>query len=220
MAQKARVTIEGDAALFAKLKHLDEAVMKNVAEALQRSAENVRNRAVMGIAKGPKTGRVYTHRFPSVFAGGRMRAVDKRARPHTASAPGEYPAADTGNLQNSIFTDEFVEEGVHMKAEVWADAEYAKPLEYKPVWKGGRPFLRRALMEESGPALTNVTQAVLDAIREVATPLPVNPYTLPGPAPVRQLTGPRPPRRLTGPSAPPRPQLPPPVGKIDPKPKG
>ena len=201
MAGKAHIRIDGDDALIAKLKALNKHVMHNVAESLQKSAEKVRNRAVQGIAKGPKTGRIYTHRFPSVFIGGRMRAVDKRARPHQASAPGEYPAGDTGNLMNSIFTDEFVEPEEKMTAEVWADAAYAKPLEYKPPHRGGRPFLRRALMEEHADTVGGVVGAIVDAIRETTAQPSIKPPVplLTGPPAPRLLTGPRPPRRLTGP---------------------
>ncbi|MBI1188315.1 MAG: hypothetical protein GC206_13455 [Alphaproteobacteria bacterium] len=83
--------------------------------------------------------------------------------PHQASAPGEYPAADTGNLARSIYAAERMEvedsidehapetskglgEG-NISAWIEAEAEYAAPLEYKEPERGGRPFLRRALSE-------------------------------------------------------------------------
>jgi hypothetical protein len=141
------------------IDHLRETFEKNADRARQPLFEGLREGAHLvvrtakdGIRKGPKTGRVYTHRFPSVFAGGARRPQDRRGRPHQASAPGEYPAADTGNLMRSIHDEhekpaEAAEAGDAYVIEVAADAEYAAPLELKPPEKGGRPFLRRALWE-------------------------------------------------------------------------
>jgi HK97 gp10 family phage protein len=68
--------------------------------ALTNAAEETRNNAVGGIMSGPKTGNVYTHRFWT-DAQGRLRRGEERV-PHQASAPGQYPANDEGNLAASV----------------------------------------------------------------------------------------------------------------------
>lgn len=148
------------------IDHLRETFEKNADQARRPLFEGLREGAHLvvrtakdGIRKGPKTGRVYTHRFPSVFVGGPRRAQDRRGQPHRASAPREYPAADTGNLMRSIHDEhekpvDAAEAGDGFTIEVAAEAEYAVPLELKPPEKGGRPFLRRALWESRGAIVT------------------------------------------------------------------
>lgn len=160
-----RVSLQGEAELIAKLSRLEGIAHQGALKAVRESVERVRTRAVEGIANGPKTGAVYTQLFATSQFGG-VFAYGSRP-PHQASAPGEYPAADTGNLMRSIWAE--VEEGLalaladageavltideHIGASsqihgtIGADADYAAPLEYKPPERGGRPFLRRALAE-------------------------------------------------------------------------
>lgn len=74
---------------------------------------------------GTKSGLVYTR-------GGRS---------HQASAPGEAPAIDIGNLVNSIFS----EKSGPGEALVGAHAEYGVYLEFGTSRMAPRPFLRPAL---------------------------------------------------------------------------
>ena len=60
---------------------------------------------------------------------------------HQASAPGEPPAIDTGNLVNSVFS----EKSGPGQALVGASAEYAEYLEFGTRKMAARPFLRPAL---------------------------------------------------------------------------
>lgn len=76
---------------------------------------------------------------------------------HRASAPGEYPAVDTGALRASIKTEaegDIVAVGTSM--------EYAQSLEYKQPGRGGRPFMRR-ILDEKGEELG---QLVIEDIRQ------------------------------------------------------
>lgn len=144
-----RITLQGDKELIAKLARLAPIARAAALEATQLSVDVVRNRMVAGISSPPKTGRLYGH--------------------HRASAPGEYPASDTGNLLRSIWAE--VEDNLaglaldpldvqlsytlgdvldmtdNIDGRIGADAEYAAPLEYKPPERGGRPFATRALEE-------------------------------------------------------------------------
>lgn len=160
-----RISLENDERLIAKLANLTAIAQR---EALARTAdavEVVRSRAVEGIAKGPKTGRIYTQRVARGPNGGIFFYGSRP--PHQASAPSEYPAADTGTLMGSIWADveagmdralgeaggavlslnALVDAEMRISGLVGADAEYAAPLEYKPTERGGRPFLRRSLAE-------------------------------------------------------------------------
>lgn len=100
------------------------------------TAYNILSYAKQLQASGPKTGRVY-----------RRGNVE-----HQASAPGEAPAVDLGNLINSG--------GVEALAScLWAiffTAEYAKPLEFGTPRMSARPFLR--------PSVERFRQAYYDGI--------------------------------------------------------
>lgn len=157
-----RIGVLNDARLIRRLKALPLALRAEARGKLERAGEKVRNRMVEGIKNGPKTGRLYTHRFPYVF-GQENPPASHRRPPHRASAQDEYPAADTGNLMRSIHLEiegapeidgaaqlaldlgEFWEG--RLAAAIGVAADYAAPLEFKPPEKGGRPFARRALAE-------------------------------------------------------------------------
>lgn len=123
---------------------ISDNVDEEVDAVLDDAADKVAKRAKEGISRGPKTGRRYKR---------------GKNRWHIASAQSEYPASDTGNLVRSIH----VEKDERLKAWVVSDAEYAKPLEYKPPSKGGRPFLRRALDETTDEIVEDVFRAVFRA---------------------------------------------------------
>lgn len=147
-----RIDLEGDERLIRQLLQLQGRARREARGALNQALGLVRDRAIEGLNSPPKTGRLYKR-------GGRV---------HRASAMGEYPASDTGNLARSISTeldqafeaglDEGLGEGA-LVGEVMADAEYAIPLEYKPQGRGGRPFLRRA-MDESRDAIQDIFRAL------------------------------------------------------------
>lgn len=92
---------------------------------VKRGATFCRNHAINGIASGEKTGKTY-----------------KRGnKTHTASGPGEMPATDTGELISSIN----ISSNGKGHAEVIADAEHAKYLEFGTVNMEARPFLHPSL---------------------------------------------------------------------------
>lgn len=166
-----KLTIEGVDETIAELEHnLGDQAIAAFIDTHRDCVEHIENRAREGIANGPKTGRVYTTRF---FTRGRgasrtVHAYGSRP-PHQASARGQYPASDTGNLMRTIWSDVYDELAVanlapgdvqlsinlsdlasaegQIRGEVGCDAEYAVPLEYKDPGDGGRPFLRRAAAE-------------------------------------------------------------------------
>jgi HK97 gp10 family phage protein len=97
-------------------------------EGLTAWAMLVRNHAVKAVQKGPKSGRLYVR--------GNVK--------HQASAPGQAPATDTGNLAGSIAWNV---EASTLTADIFAGAAYAVPLELGTVKMAARPFLGPALDE-------------------------------------------------------------------------
>ena len=83
----------------------------------------VRNTADQGITEGNKSGRTYTRRGIS----------------HTASAAGEYPAADTGVLHTNIFTDV---DSNGLGGSVESRAKYSEFLEFGTSKMAARPFMQ------------------------------------------------------------------------------
>jgi phage gpG-like protein len=89
---------------------------------------------------GAKSGRVYPHK------GGKM---------HQASAPGEAPAIDTGNLVNSIQVQVSGFTGI-----VYTNTEYAPVLEFGGAKMAARPFFT--------PAATEAWPDFLEAMKRIA----------------------------------------------------
>lgn len=82
------------------------------------------------ISQGARSGRVYNS--------SRSSSVK-----HQASAIGELPKTDTGELVSGFNINESKKN--QGEIEYINSAPYAKDLEYKPPSKGGRPFMRPAL---------------------------------------------------------------------------
>lgn len=116
-----------------KLDRIRRNSQAGVRQVLLRGAQSIQNTAVQGIINPPKTGKIYPSR-------GR-----KRAR-HQASAPGEYPAADTGRLHQSI-TATVADRPESLTIQVSANVEYASYLEHGTSKMEPRPFLSRAYAE-------------------------------------------------------------------------
>lgn len=101
------------------------AVYKGVRGAIVETAYEIHNDAKKSLNEGGKSGKTYKKYRPR--------------RTHKASAKGEAPATDTGNLVNSIK----VNEQIGLKAQVQAGAKYAGYLEDDL----DRPFMQPAYEE-------------------------------------------------------------------------
>jgi hypothetical protein len=145
---KGKVTFDGFDDLERRFRAAGPKAREPLFGALKDGAQRMENRAKKGIAKGPKTGKVYTQRFATNRKTGQVFAYGKRV-PHQASAPGEYPAGDTSNLEGGIRHEPVSETAERLHIDLQANAAYAAPLELKPPEKGGRPFLGRAADEEA-----------------------------------------------------------------------
>ena len=113
-------------------KKKNKAVERAIMRATFKGAVLVQKRARSRIMKGPKSGRKY-RRGKTVV--------------HQASAPGQPPANDTGNLQKSILVvqGEFSQGVAHASIEV--HAKYAADLELGTRFMEARPYLAPSLKE-------------------------------------------------------------------------
>ena len=112
-----------------------------VNEAIARAALQIEANAKLAIQNPPKTGRLYRR------AGGRM---------HQASAPGEAPATDTGNLVNSGQTTRlgFADYAVSFST------PYAAALEFGTHNMAARPFLMPAVMKVASRLQEDISRAM------------------------------------------------------------
>lgn len=111
-------------------------VLSNIARDLKRVTANATLSTAAyaeGVAKesmmGPKTGRIYR--------------VSRTGKLHQASAPGQAPAIDTGNLVNSLQHERVGEED----ARTFTNTEYAAHLEFGTAKMAPRPFMVPAMMK-------------------------------------------------------------------------
>jgi HK97 gp10 family phage protein len=88
--------------------------------------ESIREESISLILDTPKTGRLYS----------------RRGHVHQASAPGEAPASDTGDLVGSITT---AYDHAQLRGRVLARSQHANYLEFGTQNMAPRPFLRPAL---------------------------------------------------------------------------
>ena len=104
------------------LRKAETELQEPIKDTLKGGAQLIRGEAIKSIQSGSKTGRTYKRYNPT--------------RTHRASAPGEAPASDTGNLVSNIMVQEKGD-----SIEVQSNAEYSKFLEYGTSKMEARPFL-------------------------------------------------------------------------------
>lgn len=151
----------GHVSLEKKLKTLPQKTQKAIFRTNERSAIKVLGTAQKSIQQGKKTGEVYLR--------GKNRDIK-----HRASAPGEAPATDTGNLVSKlkymVHPDELkITIGIH--GENWQDVPYARRLEWggsdsRGIYIAPRPYLQPAfeankdfIKKQSAIAVKKVNQA-------------------------------------------------------------
>jgi HK97 gp10 family phage protein len=128
------------------IKELDNFIKERMADA----CVVVRQRAIDSMRE-PKSGRVYDTYFYRDTQG-RIRPVGKRGKPHQASAPGEPPAIDIGELVQSITFE--ISEGGKVGA-VGSDKKHGLYMEYGTSKVKPRPWLKPAF-ENSKDKITEI----------------------------------------------------------------
>lgn len=120
--------------------------VEEVRRALRRGALKIENTAVDGIISPPKTGRVYQSKY-------------RKGAKHQASAPGEFPAADSGRLHQSITTAE-ASTGGSIRFETGSNVDYGPHLEFGTVNMEPRPFMKPAFDQNIEAVRQDVRAAV------------------------------------------------------------
>tara|TARA_Y100001937_G_C6914520_1_gene238931 strand:+ start:101 stop:550 length:450 start_codon:yes stop_codon:yes gene_type:complete len=123
-------------------KKLEQNLEQPFREVILGGAQLIRGEAIKSIQTGPKSGRVYQKYNPR--------------RTHTASAPGQPPASDTGNLVSQIMVRQQTKDNVLVES----NALYSSFLEFGTSKMLARPFLFPAT-ERSRP---KITQAVFNRV--------------------------------------------------------
>ena len=122
------------------VKELQKALQKkslraidSVEKAVNSGALAIHGTAIKLVQKGPRSGITYPRQ--------------KGSKTHTASAPGEPPKTDTGNLVSNIKLA-VGKDGPMFVARIIADTPYAKWLEFGTAQNGGpRPFMQPAFQK-------------------------------------------------------------------------
>lgn len=135
--------LTGDVELRKALRGLGPQVEAALRKLVVATAAKVQGDAIRSIQRGPKSGRVYMH--------GKVA--------HRASAPGQPPATDTGNLATSIHR---VNDGI--QAAVGTGLEYGKHLEFGTKNIAARPWLFPAL-ESNRPMWERGLTKILASLR-------------------------------------------------------
>jgi len=151
------------------LKKLEERLNRIGGEAAQKVADDVARAAIAvqnemrrAVLKGPASGRAY--RRGTI---GKTKRGAKGYKFHRASAPGEAPATDSGNLAshiNHVFTSRF-----SARAGVF-NVPYASRLEFggrdkRGVYIAPRPYLRPALKKQGPKYIEAIKKSVQEALR-------------------------------------------------------
>lgn len=141
-------------------------VRPTVLRSLRRGALQIENTAVEGIIDPPKTGKIYRR---NANAGKLTKTGRKRKAQyidHQASAPGEFPAADTGRLHQSITTAVVQNDDRAVIVETGANTPYAEALEYGTAKMEPRPYMTPAFRAHAERIKDEVTLAIAQAIRQ------------------------------------------------------
>ena len=127
---------------------LSKDMKPDLQEVIKGGAQLIRGEAVKSIQTGPKSGKVYTRYNPT--------------RTHIASAPGEAPASDTGNLVSKII----VKQKSKNITNVESNADYSAFLEYGTSKMEPRPFMLPAFEKSKKPIINAVFKRVKNKIEE------------------------------------------------------
>lgn len=145
----ARIEVDSGSltSLDAKLAQLPEVVLANIEKAQQANALDMQSVARDEVQRGARSGRTY-----------------KRGKhTHQASAEGEPPKSDTGNLASHIRG--FVED--RFTAVLEGATKYARFLEFGTRFMGARPFLARAAAIVLKRATARLAAAVNAAAKSI-----------------------------------------------------
>jgi HK97 gp10 family phage protein len=159
--------IQGIGEVTTYFQEIEKATKDALGQAMFKGAILVQKSARMSIMKGPKTGQQYGALKDILKVNLKLKGANAAAkRIHQASAPGEAPANDTGNLARSISVLEARLVEGKPTAYVKASAPYAFALEHGTRYIAPRPFMWPAALDNREAiralGLAAVTKAIKD----------------------------------------------------------
>jgi len=144
-----RIKVRNLERVLKSLNTLGKDMLPEFREVIMGGAQQIRGEAIQSIQTGSKSGIVYQKYNPK--------------REHRASAPGESPASDTGNLVSKIKVKQ------KTKDRVWVEsnADYSAYLEYGTSKMQPRPYMLPAFEKSKKPITTAVFNRVKRKIEEL-----------------------------------------------------
>ena len=143
------IQVKGFKKVMASLKNLEQDLEKPFREVIVGGAQLIRGEAIKSIQSGPKSGRIYEKYNPR--------------RTHRASAPGQAPASDTGNLVRNIA----VKMESRDQVAVVSSAPYSQFLEFGTSKMLPRPFLFPATQRSKKKIAMAIFNRVVSEIRKL-----------------------------------------------------
>ncbi|WP_020184544.1 hypothetical protein [Methylopila sp. 73B] len=147
------MAVRGASSLIRKLSQLPASLQVGIQDALEASAAEMHGYAVQKIQRNSGGGRTYKR-------GGRT---------HTASAPGEFPNSDYGELVSKMRASKASRDGQGIIATFGAYDVKAKYLEYGTSRMAARPFMRPTFRLLKAKAQARIKLAVNTALRRYAS---------------------------------------------------
>ena len=135
--------------VLSQLENLDKQLEPDFQEIVKGGAQLIRGEAIKSIQTGAKSGVMYQMYNPR--------------REHRASAPGQAPASDTGNLVSKII----VKQKTRNITNVESNADYSAFLEYGTSKMEARPFMLPAFEKSKKPILDATFRRVVGKIEEI-----------------------------------------------------
>ncbi len=134
--------------VLSQLNKLEKDMEIPFQEIVKGGGQFIRGEAIKSIQAGAKSGIVYEKYNPR--------------RSHRASAPGQAPASDTGNLVSKII----VKQKTKNITNVESNADYSAFLEYGTSKMEPRPFMLPAFEKSKKPIINAVLKRVKNKIEE------------------------------------------------------
>ena len=146
---KVEINVKNVEKVMGQLRKLNRQLEPDFQEVVKGGGQLIRGEAIKSIQTGSKSGIVYQKYNPR--------------REHRASAPGESPASDTGNLVSKIKVKQ------KTKNRVWVEsnADYSAYLEYGTSKMQPRPYMLPAFEKSREPITKAVFNRVVRKIEEL-----------------------------------------------------
>ena len=141
-------TVKNLKKVLSQLNKLQKDMELPFQEIVKGGGQLIRGEAIKSIQTGAKSGVMYQKYNPR--------------REHRASAPGEAPASDTGNLVSKII----VKQKTKNITNVESNADYSAFLEYGTSKMEPRPFMLPAFEKSKKPIINAVFKRVKNKIEE------------------------------------------------------